>query len=91
MPNLKNITRTCIFCRKKFEQKELNRFVCENKTVTLFNYHGRSFYFCKPCSLKILGELTNKDYKRLDHILKKECKGNNDNVAKLKEILTYVR
>jgi len=91
LPNLKNITRTCVFCRKKFEQKELIRLTCKDNDLILFNYHGRSFYFCKSCSTKILDEMKNKEYKRLDNILKKECKGNQDYVTKLKEILTYVR
>lgn len=91
MPNLKKITRTCVFCRDKFEQKELFRFTSENESLTLFNYHGRSFYLCKTCVPNILGELKNKEYKRLNNILKKECKGNLDYVTHLKEILTYVR
>ncbi|WP_457561325.1 DUF448 domain-containing protein [Caminibacter sp.] len=45
---MKNL-RTCVVCRKKFPQKELNRLQCKNKKITAFSGIGRSFYVCKDC------------------------------------------
>ncbi|GGD31719.1 hypothetical protein GCM10012288_02090 [Malaciobacter pacificus] len=91
MANLKKILRTCIVCRKKFEQKELLRFKCENEKLVQYNNYGRSFYICETCSKQIQTDLKVKDLKRLEKILNKECKSKNNFVTQLKEILTDVR
>ena len=91
MANLKKILRTCIVCRKKFEQKELLRFKCENKKLVQYNNYGRSFYICETCSNQIQTDLKLKDLKRLEKILNKECKSQDNYVTQLKEILTDVR
>jgi predicted RNA-binding protein YlxR (DUF448 family) len=41
--------RTCVICRKKFFQEELNRLQCENKNLIPFKGEGRSFYVCAFC------------------------------------------
>ncbi len=91
MANLKNILRTCIVCRTKYEQKELLRLKCENKKLVRYNNYGRSFYICETCSKKILTDLKVKELKRLEKILNKECKSQDNFVTQLKEILTDVR
>lgn len=91
MANLKQILRTCVFCREKIEQKELLRFSCQNKKLVQYNNYGRSFYICRACSTKIQSELKAKEIKRLEKILNKECKSNDNFVTQLKEILTDVR
>ncbi|WP_418186221.1 DUF448 domain-containing protein [Aliarcobacter vitoriensis] len=88
MANLKIILRTCIFCRGKFEQKELIRLKCLNKKLSLYDNFGRSFYICEPCSL---GIDNIKDSKRFEKALCKECKNKDEYVIQLKEILTDVR
>lgn len=91
MANLKKTLRTCIFCRGKFEQKELLRFKCEDKKLVLFNNHGRSFYICKDCSNKAQSEINQKDYKKFEKALCRECKNKDTYVLQLKEMLADVR
>jgi len=49
MENEKRPIRTCVICRKKFLQKELNRLQCKNKNLIKWERIGRSFYVCKDC------------------------------------------
>ena len=49
MENRKKPVRTCVVCRKKFLQKELNRLQCKDKKLILFSGSGRSFYVCPEC------------------------------------------
>lgn len=91
MANLKKILRTCVFCRGKFEQKELLRFQCKNKKLLSYDNFGRSFYICKPCGIKLQNSEDIKDSKRFEKTLCKECKNNDKYVIQLKEILIDVR
>lgn len=91
MANLKNTLRTCVFCRNKYQQAQLLRLKCEDKKLVLYNNYGRSFYICDECIKKIQKDLTNKEYKKLEKTLSKECKNNDLYVVQLKEILIDVR
>ena len=91
MANLKKVLRTCIICRNKFEQNGLIRLKCEDGKLLMYNNHGRSFYVCFTCKDFLQGEIKNKDYKRVEKTLNKECKSNNHYVTQLKEMLTNVR
>lgn len=86
MPNFHIPIRTCIVCKNKFEQSNLNRFKCENKKLLPYDKHGRSFYICNECLAKDL-----KTEKRLEKALFKECRNKDDYILQLKEILEYVR
>ena len=88
MANLKTILRTCIFCRKKLEQKELLRFKCSNKQLSIYDNIGRSFYICKPCKVDFLDM---KDIKKKKKALCRECKNKDKDVIQLEEILLDVR
>ncbi|MCG3659254.1 DUF448 domain-containing protein [Aliarcobacter butzleri] len=90
MANLKKILRTCIFCKGKFEQKELLRLKCKDKKLSLYDNLGRSFYICEACILKFQ-TMNEKDYKKYEKPLCKECKNKDEYVIQLKEILTDVR
>ncbi len=83
--------RTCIFCRKKYTKEELLRLKFEDKKLVLYDNYGRSFYICFNCIEKIQTNLTNKEYKKLEKALCKECKSNESYVIQLKEILINVR
>jgi uncharacterized protein len=89
---LKEPIRTCIICRGKFSKNELLRLKCEDKKLILFDGNGRSFYICKDCISVIKQEQDNqKNYKRIEKALFRECKNKDDYIGQLKEILTHVR
>jgi predicted RNA-binding protein YlxR (DUF448 family) len=88
LANLKKCLRTCIFCRKKHEQKELIRLKCEDKKLVPYNNDGRSFYICYECKEIIESNTSQKVYRRIERSLMKECKNNDKYVVQLKEILT---
>jgi len=58
----------------------------------LFDNNGRSFYICNDC-LSIIEDSQNnqKDFKKLEKALFRECKNKDDYIGQLKEILTHVR
>ncbi|MCP4971462.1 MAG: DUF448 domain-containing protein [Arcobacter sp.] len=89
---LKKPIRTCINCRCKNEQNVMLRLRCEDKKLVLFKNNGRSFYICNDC-ISIIKESQNnqKDYKKLEKTLFRECKNKDDYIGQLKEILTHVR
>ncbi|MGM0518848.1 MAG: DUF448 domain-containing protein [Campylobacterota bacterium] len=92
MTNYKKSLRTCVFCRGKFEQKKLLRLKCESKKLVLYNNYGRSFYICDCCINRVLDEkLKQKDYKKIENALCRECKNKDKYVLQLKEILADVR
>lgn len=91
MANLKRTLRTCIFCRTKTEQNKLLRFKCEDKKLVLFNNYGRSFYICKDCTSKLQSDINQKDYKKFEKALCRECKNKDTYVLQLKEMLADVR
>lgn len=91
MANSKKTLRTCIFCRGKFEQKELLRLKCEEKKIVLYNHKGRSFYVCSSCIEKVQLDINQRDYKRFENALCRECKNKDKYVLQLKEILADVR
>lgn len=91
MANLKKTLRTCIFCRGKFEQKELLRFKCEDKKLVSYNNYGRSFYICSDCIKKVQSDISDKEYKKFDKALCRECKNKDKYVVQLKEMLIDVR
>ena len=45
----KNPLRMCIFCRKRFFQKELMRLKVSKGDFIFFDGFGRSFYLCASC------------------------------------------
>ncbi len=90
MTILKKPIRTCVVCRKKFEQDVLIRLKCENKKLSAYDNSGRSFYICKEC-LFFLEDVNSKNYKKLEKTLFRECKNKDNYVGQLKEILTHVR
>jgi len=47
--NIKKPVRMCVVCRKKFNQKVLNRLQCKDKKIVPFSGTGRSFYVCGSC------------------------------------------
>ena len=92
MTILKKPTRTCVICRSKFPQNELLRLKCEDKKLVLFDNNGRSFYICNDCISKLEDSQNNqKDYKKIEKALFRECKNKDDYIGQLKEILTHVR
>jgi len=91
LANSKKTLRTCIFCRGKFEQNELLRLKCEEKEIVLYNNKGRSFYLCNSCIKKVQEDNNQKDYKRFENALCRECKNKDKYVLQLKEILADVR
>ena len=91
MANLKKTLRTCIFCRGKFEQKELLRFKCNDKKLVLYDHYGRSFYICGDCAQKVQSDINQKDYKKFEKALCRECKNKDTYVLQLKEMLADVR
>ena len=74
--------RTCIVCRKKYLQKELNRLQCKEKKLITFSGIGRSFYICNDCL---------KDDKRVEKSLYRNCKNKDNYIVQLREILKYGR
>lgn len=88
MANLKTILRTCIFCRGKFEQKELLRFKCSENRLFVYDNQGRSFYICKPCKEEFR---SMKNVKKFEKALRRECKSMGNYVIQLEEILLDVR
>lgn len=91
MANSKKTLRTCVFCRGKFEQKELLRLKCDEKKIVLYNHKGRSFYLCSTCIEKVQQDINQKDYKKFENALCRECKNKDKYVLQLKEILADVR
>ncbi len=84
--------RTCVICRNKFEQKKLLRLKCEDKKLVPFNHNGRSFYICNDCISILEHKQSNqKDYKKIEKALYRECRNKDDYIGQLKEILTHVR
>jgi len=83
--------RTCIVCRKKFEQKELFRLKYEDKKLVRYNNYGRSFYICIDCINSLQSDINQKIYKKIEKSLFRECKNKDKYVEQLKEMLTDVR
>jgi predicted RNA-binding protein YlxR (DUF448 family) len=75
---LKISIRTCVVCRKKYPQKELNRLQCKDKKLYLFKGIGRSFYICNKCLV---------DEKRLEKAFYRHCKNKDNYIVQLREIL----
>ena len=73
--------RTCISCRQKQEQKDLNRFQCKDKVLIPYSKNGRSFYICDNC-------LENKNTEKA---LFRQCKNKAQYWEQLKEILANGR
>lgn len=91
MANLKKTLRTCVFCRNKSEQNELLRLRCEDKKLVLYKNYGRSFYICEDCIKKVQSNISDKENKKIQKALCRECKNKDNYVVQLKEILTDVR
>ncbi len=92
MANLKKTIRMCIFCKNRNEQKSLLRLKCENKKLVLYDGYNRSFYICCNCIALIdQDDIKQKDQKRINKALCKQCKNKDNYLVELKEILTYVR
>ena len=89
MANLRRPIRMCVVCRNRSEKENLLRLKCENKKLVSFNGYGRSFYICKSC-LELAFD-NEKDLKRLEKTLYRECKNKDEYIVQLKEILTHVR
>jgi len=89
---LKEPIRTCVICRGKYPQNELLRLKCEDKKLVPYDNYGRSFYICNDC-ISILKNSQNnqKDFKKIEKALFRECKNKDDYIGQLKEILTHVR
>lgn len=92
MTILKEPVRTCVICRGKFPQNSLLRLKCQDKKLVPFDHNGRSFYICSDC-ISILKNSQNnqKDFKKIEKALFRECKNKDDYIGQLKEILTYDR
>ena len=75
---LKISIRTCIVCRKKAEQRLLNRLQCKDKKLTSFSGVGRSFYLCDDCL---------RDENKLEKALYRSCKNKDEYIVQLREIL----
>jgi len=89
---LKKPIRTCVFCREKFEQKKLLRLKCEDKKLVPFDNNGRSFYICSDCvSILEQTQENQKEYRKIEKVLYRECKNKDNYIGQLKEILTHVR
>lgn len=92
MTLLKKPERTCIICRQKFTQNSMFRFKCQDKKLVPFDNNGRSFYICKDCIAIIEDSQNNqKNFKKIEKALFRECKNKDDYIGQLKEILTYDR
>ena len=74
--------RMCISCRKRQEQKLLNRLQCIDKKISKFNGDGRSFYICGECMAN-----TSK----LQKALYRYCKNKDEYIEQLKEIFANGR
>ena len=79
MKNIVKQIRTCISCRKQFNQRELLRLQCINKKLVKSTKIGRSFYLCEDCLL---------DEKQTIKALYRQCKNKADYELQLKEIGT---
>ncbi len=92
MTILKEPIRTCVICRGKYPQNDLLRLKCEDKKLVPYDYYGRSFYICNDC-ISILkdSQINQKDFKKIEKALFRECKNKDDYIGQLKEILTHVR
>ena len=77
---------------KKNEQNGMLRLKCKDKKLVPFDNNGRSFYICNDC-LSVIEQSQNnqKDYKKLEKALFRECRNKDDYIGQLKEILTHVR
>lgn len=73
--------RMCVVCKKRAEQKSLNRYRVIGGNLELDKGAGRSFYLCDEC--------LNKDEKILKKIVDKYAKGLNLQGTNLKEMLIY--
>ena len=92
MTILKEPIRTCVICRGKFPQKLLLRLKCKDKKLVPYDNYGRSFYICDDCILILKNSQDNqKDFKKIEKALFRECKNKDDYIGQLKEILTHVR
>jgi len=76
---VKKVTRTCVHCRGKSEQKDLLRLQCKDKQLGLFDGVGRSFYLCEQCC--------SQDIKKLTKAMFRQCKNKGDYESQLKEII----
>lgn len=92
MTILKEPIRTCVICRGKYPQNDLLRLKCEDKKLVPYDNYGRSFYICNDC-ISILkdSQINQKDFKKIEKALFRECKNKDDYIGQLKEILTHVR
>ncbi len=92
MTILKEPIRTCVICRGKYPQNDLLRLKCEDKKLVPYDNYGRSFYICNDC-ISILNDsqINQKDFKKIEKALFRECKNKDDYIGQLKEILTHVR
>ena len=92
MAVLKKPIRTCVICRSKFDQRKLLRLKCEDKKLVPFDNNGRSFYICNDCiSILEHSQDNQKDYKKIEKALYRECRNKDNYIGQLKEILTHVR
>ncbi len=89
MPNLRQPIRMCVVCRKRFEKTNLLRLMCKDKKLVPFDGNGRSFYICQSCI--DLAFKNEKDLKKLEKTLYRECKNKDEYIVQLKEIVTHVR
>ncbi len=92
MTILKKPIRTCVICRGKYPQNDLLRLKCKDKKLVPYDNYGRSFYICNDC-ISILkdSQINQKDFKKIEKTLFRECKNKDDYIGQLKEILTHVR
>ncbi len=92
MTILKEPIRTCVICRGKYPQNDLLRLKCEDKKLVPYDNYGRSFYICNDCiSMLNDSQINQKDFKKIEKALFRECKNKDDYIGQLKEILTHVR
>ncbi|TLP41234.1 DUF448 domain-containing protein [Arcobacter arenosus] len=92
MTILKEPIRTCVICRGKYPKNDLLRLKCKDKKLVPYDNYGRSFYICNDC-ISILkdSQINQKDFKKIEKALFRECKNKDDYIGQLKEILTHVR
>jgi predicted RNA-binding protein YlxR (DUF448 family) len=76
---VKKVTRTCVHCRGKFDQKKLLRLQCKEKQLDLFTGVGRSFYLCEQCC--------SQDINKLSKTIFRQCKNKAEYESQLKEMI----
>ena len=66
--------------------------MCKDKKLVPFDSNGRSFYICNDCiSIIECSQNNQKNYKKIEKSLYRECRNKDDYIGQLKEILTHVR